>query len=100
MFLAISLTLSRLYSHGPSSIREWLEDGDKESRKVILSFAIGSCIIVDREAIDFFFGRIIKFRYGSPFDSGKDISDSVIAVIEKLGKAGYKCLNPITDASE
>jgi len=97
MFLAISLTLNELYSRGPRSIREWLKDGEEETNRVILSFAIGSCIIVEPNMIDYFFSRIVKFRYGRPFDSGQDISGSVLAVVEDLGKAGYSVLNAISD---
>lgn len=94
MFLAISLTLARLFSRGPRAIRDWLKEGDEETRKVILSFAIGSSIIVEERSIDYFFDRILKFRYAITFDSGKDCSKQVLAVIERLGMAGYAILNP------
>ena len=97
MFLAISLTLGELFSRGPRSIRRWLHAGDRKTREVVLSFAIGSSIIVDPRAMDVLFDRIVRFRYGAPFDSGVDVSESVLAVIARLGKAGYACLNPITD---
>ena len=71
--------------------------GDRKTREVVLSFAIGSSIIVDPRAMDVLFDRIVRFRYGAPFDSGVDVSESVLAVIARLGKAGYACLNPITD---
>ena len=76
---------------------EWLENGDAESRKIILSFAIGSCIIVDARMIDVFFKQMIKFRYGTPFDGEKDISDQILASVEKLGNAGYSVLQHIPD---
>jgi hypothetical protein len=99
MFLAISLTLSRLFSRGPRSIRKWLRAGDKKAREVTLAFAIGSSIIIDPRAIDLLFDRIVRFRYGTPFDSGEDVSGPVLAVIGRLGKSGYSCLNPITDTT-
>jgi hypothetical protein len=97
MVAAISITLNRLFSRGPSSIRRWLRAGDKETRKIILSFAIGSCIIVEPQAIDILLRRIVKLRYGVVFESGNDISDSIIEVVEKLGTSGYSCLKPIED---
>ena len=42
--------------------------------------------------------RIVKLRYGALLESGEDQSDSIITIIEKLGNAGYSCLNPIVDA--
>ncbi len=98
MLLAISLTLNELFTRGSSSIRNWLRTGDKETRRIVLSFAIGSTIIVEPGAIDFLMRRIIALRYGVLFESGKDVSDSIIQIIEKLGNAGYSCLNPIADA--
>jgi hypothetical protein len=97
MLVAISVTLNRLFSRGPTSIRKWLRAGDRKTREVILSFAIGSCIIIEPQAIDILMHRIVKLRYGVVFDSGNDISDSIIEVIEKLGTSGYSCLKPITD---
>ncbi|MEI6388012.1 MAG: hypothetical protein WCQ50_15390 [Spirochaetota bacterium] len=97
MFLAISITLNRLFTRGPRRIREWLEEGEVEERKVLLSFAIGSCIIVADNSIDYFFARIVGFRYGSSFDSGNDIADAVLHVIGKIGISGSSILNPVTD---
>ncbi|MGA2545517.1 MAG: hypothetical protein ABSF43_03130 [Rectinemataceae bacterium] len=97
MLVAISIALNKLFSRSPSSIRKWLRAGDKETRKIILSFAIGSSIIVEPQAIDILMHRIVKLRYGVVFDSGSDISDSVIEVIETLGTSGYSCLKPIAD---
>jgi hypothetical protein len=95
MLLAISITMNRLFLRGPVSIRRWLRAGDRETRKIILSFAMGSSIIVDPLAIDILMHRIVKFRYGVQFDRGVDISESIIAIITRLGNSGYSCLNPI-----
>lgn len=100
MFSGIGLNLNSHFSRGSGLIRTWLEIGDRESRKMILSFAIGSCILVEPKFIDIFFERIIRFRYGTPFESDKDISEQVLAVIDRLGKAGYSILNPVNDAIE
>lgn len=94
MFLAISLTLARLFSRGPRSIRDWLKDGDVESRKVILAFAIGSSIIVEESSIDYFFRRILEFRFGVGFESLKDETARILEVVGRLGQAGYAILNP------
>jgi hypothetical protein len=96
MFLSIGLTLNRLFTRGSRAVREWLANGDAESRKVILSFAIGSCIIVDVRMIDPFFTQMIKFRYGTPFEGDKDISDQILALVERLGNAGYSVLQPLS----
>lgn len=98
MLLAISITMNQLFLRGPRSIRKWLSSGDKETRKIILSFAMGSSIIVESGAIGILIRRIVKFRYGAISDSGKDPSDSIIEIIEKLGNSGYSCLKPITDS--
>jgi hypothetical protein len=98
MLLAISVTMNKLFTQGSSSIRKWLRAGDQNTNRIILSFAIGSSIIVEPNAIDLLTRRIVKFRYGLAFDSAKDISDPIIEVIEKLGNSGYLCLKPITDA--
>lgn len=100
MFLSVGLTLNGLYSRGSRAVKEWLEDGDAEVRKVILSFAIGSCIIVDARMIDVFFERMIKFRYGTPFDGEKDSSDLILASVERLGNAGYSVLYPLSETEE
>jgi hypothetical protein len=99
MLLAISITLQQLFSRGPRLVRDWLAAGEKRKRKVVLAFAMGSSIIVEPQAIDILMHRIVKFRYGVPFDGGKDISAAVISVVDRLGHAGYACLNPIADAS-
>jgi len=98
MFVAISVTLNKLFLRGPRLIKDWLEEGDPESRRIVLSFAIGSCIIVNAEGIDIFFDRIVRSRYGFPFDSGKDVSEAVLDVIGRLGKAGYEILNAVSDS--
>jgi hypothetical protein len=98
MFLAISLTMSRLFSRGPSLIRKWIRAGDGETRRIILSFAMGSSIIVEPSAVDYLLQRIVKFRYGVLFDSARDISDAIMEVIKRLGNSGNSCLNPIADA--
>ncbi len=94
MFLAIGLTLARLFSRGPRSIRDWLKEGDVESRKVILAFAIGSSIIVEESSIDYFFRRILEFRFGVGFESLKDETPGILGVVGRLGQAGYAILNP------
>jgi hypothetical protein len=99
MLLAISITMNKLFSRGPALIRKWLRAGDENTRKIILSFAIGSSIIVEAGAIDGLLHRIVKFRYGAVFDTAKDLSDSIIDVIERLGNSGYSCLKPITDVT-
>lgn len=68
-----------------------------EKRKILLSFAIGSCIIVNDNGIDFFFARMVGFRYGTTFDSGNDIAEAVLHVIGKISKAGNSILKPIVD---
>jgi hypothetical protein len=100
MFLSIGLTLSRLFTRGSRAVREWLANGDVESRKFVLSFAIGSCIIVDARMIDAFFKQMIKFRYGTPFEGDKDVSDQVLASVERLGNAGYSVLQPIGEGED
>lgn len=97
MLLAISLTIGKLFSRGPKSIRRWLRAGDRKTREIILSFAMGSSILIESAAIDTLMYRIVKFRYGAQLDENKDISDSVIQIIEKLGNAGYQCLKPIAE---
>jgi hypothetical protein len=98
MLLAISVAMSELFARGPKSIRKWIGRGEAEARKVILSFAMGSSIVMEPQAIDYLMPRIVKFRYGVHFEQDKDISDAVIAVIEGLGNSGNSCLNPIADA--
>jgi len=98
MFIAISATFNMLLTRGPRSIREWLEEGDTEARKFILPFAVGSFILLESDGIDFFFDRMVRFRYGFPFDAGKDVTAPVLGVIGSLGKAGYGILKPITDS--
>jgi hypothetical protein len=99
MLAAISITLNRLFERGPKSIRKWLSVGDVETRKTVLSFAMGSSILVEPQAIDFLMRRIVKFRYATPAGEGEDISDPVIGLIERLGNSGYACLKPTaTDA--
>ena len=100
MFSGIGLNLSDLFLRGPKIVRTWLLNGDVESRKAILSFAIGSCILIEPNFMDMFFERIVRFRYGSPFESDRDISDKVLTIIDRLGKAGYSILNPIEDSME
>jgi hypothetical protein len=100
MLLSIGVTLNRLFTRGSRTVREWLENGDVESRKIVLSFAIGSCIIVDVRMIDVFFKQLIKFRYGTPFDGDKDISDQILASVERLGNAGYSVLQPISEKED
>jgi hypothetical protein len=100
MLLAISITLNELFSRGPKSIRRWIRSGDQEKNRIVLSFAIGSTIIVEPQAIDILMHRIVKFRYGAIFDAGKDVSGAVLEVIERLGNAGYSCLKPIADSME
>ena len=97
MLLAISITVNWLFLRGPKSVRKWLQAGERKTREIILSFAMGSSIIVEPSAIDVLMRRIVKFRY-EVFDQEKDISDSIIGIIEKLGASGYSCLKPITDA--
>jgi hypothetical protein len=98
MLLGISLAMNRLFARGPSSIRDWLGEGDNEARKAVLAFAMGSYIIVEPQVIDLLMRRIVKLRYGSPFDAGRDISESVLAVVERLGTSGYSCLKPMSDS--
>jgi hypothetical protein len=98
MLLAISITMNKLFLRGPRSIRKWLGSGDGDTRKIILSFAMGSSIIVESGAIGILIRRIVKFRYGAISGFGKDVSDSIIEIIEKLGNSGYSCLKPITDS--
>ena len=99
MMLAISISLNQLFHRGPRHIRDWLSAGDRAVRRVVLAFAIGSSIIVEAQAIDILMQRIVKFRYGFPFDCGKDVSDAVLVILEGLGQSGYSCLNPITDTT-
>jgi hypothetical protein len=98
MLLAIGITMARLFARGPVSIRKWLRAGDREARKVILSFAMGSSILVDPQAIDILMRRIVAFRYGPQFDRGVDVSGSIIELIDRLGNSGYSVLNPIAGA--
>ena len=98
MLLAISITIDKLFSRGPRPIRRWLRAGDKKTREIVLSFAMGSSILIESGAVDILMHRIVKFRYGAQLDAGKDISNSIIDIIEKLGNSGYSCLKPITDA--
>ena len=100
MLLAISLAMAKLFSSGPSLIRRWLRGGDKKTRRIILAFAIGSNIVVEPKSIDLLVRRIVKSRYGVPFDAGMDISETVIELIDRLGNSGYSCLNPIEDTIE
>lgn len=100
MLLGISITLHRLFSRGPGAIRKWLRSGDRQTRKIILSFAMGSSILVEPGAIDILMRRIVKFRYGTLLEGEKDISDSVIQTIERLGSSGYACLKPISDTTK
>ena len=100
MLLAISITMNRLFARGSKSIRKWLGAGDAEVRKIILSFAMGSSILVEPQAIDILLHRIVRLRYGTQFDSGKDVSDAVIKILEKLGASGNACLKPITNARD
>ena len=56
---------------------------------------------VDRwMAIDIFFERMVRFRYGAPFEADKDLSDKILAIIHRLGKAGYLILNKVEDSME
>ncbi len=98
MLLAVSISLSRLFTFGPGSVRRWLRSGDAEARRVLLSFAIGSSILVEPQAIDILLHRIVKCRYAAALDSRKDISGPVIGIIERLGNSGNECLNPVVDA--
>lgn len=98
MLLAIGISMSELFSRGPKTIRKWIGRGDGETRRIVLSFAMGSSIVMEPRAIDFLMPRIVKFRYGVHFEQDKDISDAVIAVIEGLANSGNSCLNPIADA--
>jgi hypothetical protein len=98
MLLAISTTINGLFTRGPKTIRRWIRNGDASSRKIVLAFAIGSCIIVEPRAIDALTRSIVQFRYGVVLESEKDVGDSIIEIIESLGNAGYSCLNPIADA--
>ena len=100
MFLAVGLTLNRLFTRGSKAVLEWLKDGDVESRKIVLSFAIGSCIIMDARFIDIFFEQMVRFRYGTPFEAGNDISDQILAAVDKLGKAGNSVLLPASKLDE
>ncbi len=99
MLLAIGVTMGRLFERGSPSIREWLREGDARTRKVILSFAIGSSIIVEPQAIDGLMYRIVKLRYGAQIEASDDISDAVLGVVESLGNSGYACLKPIRGAA-
>ena len=99
MLLAIAIAMGRLFVRGSASIREWLREGDEETRKVILSFAIGSSIIVEPQAIDGLMYRIVRLRYGAQIDASGDVSDAVLGIVERLGNSGYACLKPITDTA-
>jgi hypothetical protein len=100
MLVAISVTLNRLFARGPKAIGRWLRAGEPESRKVLLSFAIGSSIIVEPQAIDILMRRIVEYRYSVQFDGGVDMSDSILQIVERLGTSGYACLKPIPGAME
>jgi hypothetical protein len=98
MLAAISIAIDGLFSRGPKTIRSWLNSGDEETRKAVLSFAMGSSIFVEPATIDILIQRIIKFRYGVIFDTGRDNCGSILGVIERIGNSGYSCLKPITDS--
>lgn len=100
MLVALTISINKLFTRGTKNIKEWLGVGDKETRKIILAFALGASIIVEPKAIDVLINSIIRLRYGVVFDLGKDISDSIIKIIGKLGDSGYLCLNPIEDTLE
>ena len=97
MLASIAVTLNRLYTRGPKSIRDWLRSGEVEARKILLSFAIGSSILVDPQAIDFLTRRIVEFRYGARFPADGDPAEAILALIDRLGNSGYACLKPIAD---
>jgi hypothetical protein len=95
MLAAIAITIDRLFSRGPKSIRKWLGEGEEETRKVVLSFAMGSSILVEPQAIDILVRRIVEFRYGTRAAAEEDIGDALVGLIERLGNSGYACLKPI-----
>ena len=100
MLVALTISINKLFTRGTKTIKQWLGAGDIETRKIILAFALGASIIVEPKAIDVLINSIVRLRYGVVYDMGRDISDSIIKVIEKIGNSGYLYLNPIEDAIE
>jgi hypothetical protein len=90
MLLAMDLSFNALSTSGNSVAVNWLLDGDVEKRKIILAFAMGSFILVDSSAIDVMIDPLIHGRYES-----SETAAYILAVIHRLGIAGYACLNPV-----
>jgi hypothetical protein len=99
MLAAIAITIDRLFTRGSKPIRKWLREGEEETRKVVLAFAMGSSILVEPQAIDLLLRRIVEFRYGARAEEDEGVGDALIGLIERLGDSGYACLKPIADTA-